>query len=108
SWPHAPWFATLADAPPPPEDLGEPAAAGVAMAGATREVETAPAASRAPARLTALAVRDALHERGMALAFVLALLGLGLPLLLLLGLRNGLVESLARGIRQSPTLARLR
>src|SRR5690606_36959172 len=28
--------------------------------------------------------------------------------LLLLGLRNGLVEALARGIRQSPTLARLR
>ncbi len=124
SWPHAPWFATLSDAPPPPADL--PAALAVAAPHVAPDVAPEPAAGDEAAaaglelprlarpradrarRLTTLAVRDALHERGLALGFVLALLGLGLPLLLLLGLRNGLVEALARGIRQSPTLARLR
>lgn len=116
SWPHAPWFATLADEPPPPDDLGDAPAASapVAATDAPRAPVplAAPATSRGPlarfGRLSALAVRDALHERALAAGFVLALLCLGLPLLLLLGLRNGLVESLTRGIRQSPTLARLR
>jgi putative ABC transport system ATP-binding protein len=112
SWPHAPWFATLADEPPPDlgnlGDLGEVAVAAAPIAEApTLSAPSSRPRSR-PWRLATLAVRDALHERGLAAGFVLALLCLGLPLLLLLGLKNGLVESLARGIRQSPTLARLR
>lgn len=125
SWSHAPWFATLADAAPPPADLrlaadldagparhAPPVPAGVEAPAAPSASASASSAPYRPltraARLATLAVRDALHERGLALGFVLALLCLGLPLLLLLGLRNGLVEALARGIRQSPTLARLR
>lgn len=112
SWPHAPWFATLADEPPPDlgdlGDLGEVAIAAAPIAEAPTPSAPSSRPRSRPWRLATLAVRDALHERALAAGFVLALLCLGLPLLLLLGLKNGLVESLARGIRQSPTLARLR
>lgn len=99
TWPQAPWFASLDDAPPPPA-----LALGDRTAGAPRDV-AGPAAR--PVRVFGLALRDVAHAWPASLTFALVVAALALPLLLLLGLRNGLVERLARGIRQSPSLSRV-
>ncbi|MCO5169059.1 MAG: ATP-binding cassette domain-containing protein [Planctomycetes bacterium] len=104
TWPEAPWFASLADAPPPPP----------LTLGGQVEVAHAPAVTVGERRpgpvvlhVAALALRDALHARSSSVTFALAVAALALPLLLLLGLRSGLLERLASGIRQSPSLSRV-
>lgn len=115
TWPELSWFATLADEPPPPPEGARAAATPGAVT--VREpvalppdppLPARPGALRRGARLAALAVRDALHERTLALSFVLVVVCLALPVLLLFGLENGLVDRLTRSIRQSPSLSRLR
>lgn len=113
TWPHLSWFATLADQPPPPTALPiapAPAPIEVRPLEQPRAIaaEPRPASLRRTARLAALAVEDALHERTLALSFVLVVVCLALPVLLLFGLENGLVDRLTKSIRQSPSLSRLR
>ncbi len=57
---------------------------------------------------TKVAIKDGYHDRNLVTSFILTVLCLTLPLLLLFGLRNGLIQRLTQNIRQSPTLSRLR